>query len=91
VFTSTKRSFFASCLRLTTTPTTLSSEEYVDPPQIRTVAVNRIRATPAKLVAIPSAGKRLKRSVFGQLYAEMHKVGDARALLGASASPGAGG
>jgi len=76
IFTSTKRSFFQSSLRLTTTPTTLSSEEYVDPPQIRTVSINRIRATAAKLASVASSSKRIKRSVFGQMYYEMHKWSD---------------
>jgi len=76
VFSATKRSYFYTCLRQTTTPTVLSSEEYVDPPQIRVVPVNRVRAAAAKLAAIPSASKRIKRSVFGQMYAEMHKWSD---------------
>lgn len=76
ILTTTKKTFWLACIKTTTSPTTLSSEEYVDPPQIRTVGVNRVRATTAKLLQIPSCVKRMKRTVFGQLYAEMHKWSD---------------
>jgi len=76
IFTTVKRAFFDAILKATTTGTTLSNEEYVDPPQIRTVIVNRIKATPAKLATVSSESKRMKRSVFGQLYAEMMKWPD---------------
>ncbi|KAH9257832.1 hypothetical protein BASA81_003851 [Batrachochytrium salamandrivorans] len=70
LFTTTKRAFWDAVLKATTHATALPGEEYVDPPQIRVVQINRIKATPAKLVQISDPGKRLKRSVFGQLYAE---------------------
>lgn len=70
LFTTTKRAFWDAVLKATTQPTALPGEEYVDPPQIRVVQINRIKATPGKLVQIADLGKRLKRSVFGQLYAE---------------------
>lgn len=70
LFTTTKRAFFEAVLKSTTQPTTLPGEEYVDPPQIRLVQINRIKATPSKMAEIPQDGKRMKRSVFGQLYAE---------------------
>ncbi|GBG24024.1 E3 ubiquitin-protein ligase HERC2 [Hondaea fermentalgiana] len=73
LFTWTKKTFFDQVLAATTTPTPLASDEYDDPPQIRNVNVNRIRAAPPKLVTIDSADKRLQASVFGQLFVEVAK------------------
>ena len=76
IFSSCKRSFWEAVLKATTTGTTLSSEEYVDPPQIRLLPINRIKAVPAILATVSNESKRMKRSVFGQLYAELMKWPD---------------
>nr|CCA19532.1 HECT E3 ubiquitin ligase putative [Albugo laibachii Nc14] len=71
IFTSTKRSFWESLLRATTTPTPLPSDEYEDPREIRVIRINRIQAQPSKLSLLAQPDDRLRRSVFGQLYREM--------------------
>lgn len=76
IFTSTKRRFWDSILKATTTSTPLPSDEYEDPREIRIIRINRIQAQPAKLALLPQPSDRLRKSVFGQLYREMRTWND---------------
>jgi len=67
LFYSTKSYFFDHVLRDTSTPTMLASDEYEDPPHLKTLNVNRIRANKENLV-LKTRDQRLRCSVFGQLY-----------------------
>ena len=69
-FTHTKLALWDSILEATETPTNLQHDEYEDPREIKTVKVNRVRATPARLAAIVNPTERLRQSVFGQLHKE---------------------
>ncbi|CAM9219760.1 unnamed protein product [Ectocarpus fasciculatus] len=71
MFSQTKSTFFESVLDMTMTPTPLPQDEYEEPREIKTIKVNRVMATTAKLSVIKNNSERLKVSVFGQLYKEM--------------------
>jgi len=80
----TKKNFYQRVLKETSSSLSLSQDEYEDPPDLKTVTVNRIRATPEKLMEL-NISKRHKRSVFGQLYAELSRLSDStfrRAYIG---------
>jgi hypothetical protein len=71
IFTHTKRTFWESVLAATTTPTQLHQEEYEDPREIKTIKINRVRASASRLASIRNINERLRLSVFGQLHKEM--------------------
>lgn len=75
IFTSVKRELLAGITDATTTPTPLSHDEYELPREIRTVRVNRLKATRA-MMSEDSATKR-KYSVFAQLQNETRTWGGA--------------
>lgn len=64
-----KRDLLNSIVEATTTPTSLSHDEYELPREVRTVRVNRLKARKA----MDSSGKNIKRenTVFGQLQTEL--------------------
>merc|ERR1711871_1716839 len=70
----TKEAFWDSILNATTTPTALHHDEYEDSREIRTIKINRVRATPQRLASTYSNAERLRYSVFGQLYREMKSM-----------------
>merc|ERR1719223_1588825 len=49
IFSHTKRSFWESVINLTTTSTALPQDEYEDPREIKTLKINRVKATPGNL------------------------------------------
>jgi len=69
-FTHTKLILWDSILDATETPTNLQHDEYEDPREIKTVKLNRVRATQSRLAAIVNPTDRLRQSVFGQLHKE---------------------
>jgi hypothetical protein len=72
MFTATKLSFWNAVVSATTTPTPLSQDEYEEPREIRLVKINRgPRSSKQALTNISNINARVKRSVFGQLYAEV--------------------
>jgi hypothetical protein len=71
LFTTTKQLFWESVLEATTTPTALPEDEYEDPKEIKTITINRVKATKEHLEAIPNVTQRLRQSVFGQLHREV--------------------
>ena len=64
-------SFFESVLEATATPTPLHQDEYEDPREIKTLRVNRVRATQSRLATISSPIERMRQTVFGQLHREL--------------------
>lgn len=64
-------SFFESVLEATATPTPLHQDEYEDPREIKTLRVNRVRATQSRLATITSPIERMRQTVFGQLHREL--------------------
>jgi hypothetical protein len=58
-------------LQATTTPTPLHQDEYEDPRDIKTIKINRVRASASRLASIRNMNERLRLSVFGQLHKEM--------------------
>ena len=85
LLTSTKEKFWDSMLTATTTPTALHHDEYEDSREIRTIKINRVRATPQRLASARTNAERLRCSVFGQLHREMKSMTPAvfrRAYLG---------
>uniref|UniRef100_I2CP01 E3 ubiquitin-protein ligase HERC2 n=1 Tax=Nannochloropsis gaditana (strain CCMP526) TaxID=1093141 RepID=I2CP01_NANGC len=71
VLTSTKRTHWETMLQATTTPTPLHQDEYEDPRDIKTIKINRVRASASRLASIRNMNERLRLSVFGQLHKEM--------------------
>ena len=71
IFSYTKRAFWESICDATATATPLPQDEYEDPQQIKTLKLNRIKATVPTLAALPSAHDRIKQSIFGQLHREL--------------------
>ena len=57
----TKSSFFESVLDVTTAPTPLHQDEYEDPREIKSLRINRVRATQSRLAAIPSPIERMRQ------------------------------
>ena len=57
----TKSSFFESVLDVTTAPTPLHQDEYEDPREIKSLRINRVRATQSRLAAIPSSIERMRQ------------------------------
>lgn len=83
--TSTKRGFWDSVLQATTTATPLHQDEYEDPREIKTIKINRVRASASRLAAVRNINERLRLSVFGQLHKEMRSWASSnyrRAYLG---------
>jgi hypothetical protein len=74
LFSQTKLSYWESILITTTTPTTLPQDEYEDPKEIKTIKINRIKATPSRLLTTKSSLERIKLSVFGQLHKELRSA-----------------
>lgn len=70
-FNQTKLSFWESVIQDTTTPTALPQDEYEDPKDIKSIRINRIKATPSRLCTIKSTAERIKQSVFGQVHKEL--------------------
>jgi len=85
-FSTTKRQLWNSVVAATTTPTPLAQDEYEDPADVRSVRITRgPRVQPKALAKLPSANARLARSIFGQLFTELHSWGDSslrRAYVG---------
>jgi hypothetical protein len=77
LFGQTKRMFWESVIESTTTFTPLHQDEYEDPREIKTISINRIKATPSKLMTYSNIHERLKQSVFGQLHKELRNWSDA--------------
>jgi len=71
LFAQTKRQFWENILEATTTPTPLHQDEYEDPREIKTIRINRVKATISRLAEISNSNDRLRQSVFGQLHREM--------------------
>jgi len=69
LFTSTKRFFLDSVMDATATPTPLSHDEYELPREVRTVRVNRLKASRA--MASDESSMKKKHCVFSQLQREM--------------------
>jgi len=69
MFTSTKKFFLDSVMDATTTPTSLSHDEYELPREVRTVRVNRLKARRA--MSSDDSTIKKKHSVFSQLQREM--------------------
>eukprot|EP01035_Chromulina_nebulosa_P017758 gene17758-23358_t len=76
LFSQTKRQFWESILDHTTTLTPLHQDEYEDPREIKSISINRIKATVTKLVGVNSVYDRLRQSVFGQLHKELRSWSD---------------
>uniref|UniRef100_A0A7S2WL07 HECT domain-containing protein n=1 Tax=Rhizochromulina marina TaxID=1034831 RepID=A0A7S2WL07_9STRA len=74
LFTHTKRQFWDAVLQATMTPTPLAHDEYEDPREIKTIKINRVRATPQRLATIRLVSERLRSSVFGQLHRELRSL-----------------
>ena len=70
-FTSFFDSFFESVLEATSIPTPLHQDEYEDPREIKTLRINRVRATQTRLATISSPIERMRQTVFGQLHREL--------------------
>lgn len=68
-FTSVKTDILKSLVKATTTPTSLSHDEYELPRDIRTVRVNRLKARKA-LDDENQVGKK-EHSIFGQMQSEL--------------------
>ena len=64
-------SFFENILEATSTPTALHQDEYEDPREIKTLRVNRVRATQSRLSTISSPIERMRQTVFGQLHRDL--------------------
>jgi len=75
IFSSVKRSFVDRILSASTTPTPLGADEYDLPGVIRTVRINRLKASRAFLSEDRNAKK--KHSVFSQLQSETKSWGGA--------------
>lgn len=58
-------------LEATATPTPLHQDEYEDPREIKTLRINRVRATQSRLATISSQIERMRQTVFGQLHREL--------------------
>ena len=58
-------------LEATATATPLHQDEYEDPREIKTLRVNRVRATQSRLATISSPIERMRQTVFGQLHREL--------------------
>ena len=71
ILTHTKRAHWEGMLQATTTPTPLHQDEYEDPREIKTIKINRVRASASRLASIRNMNERLRLSVFGQLHKEM--------------------
>lgn len=71
LFTQTKSAFWESVLDLTTTATTLPQEDWDEPREIKTLKINRVKATLGRLASIPHPIERLRVSVLGQLHKEI--------------------
>jgi len=71
LFSQTKSAFFESILDATSTFTPMHQDEYEDPKEIKTIKINRVRATQGRLIALSNPQDRLKQSVFGQLHKEL--------------------
>eukprot|EP01038_Epipyxis_sp_PR26KG_P004035 gene4035-5772_t len=71
LFSQTKTQFWESILDATSTATSLPQDEYEDPKEIKSLRVNRVKATISRLSTIPVSSERLKQSVFGQMHKEM--------------------
>jgi hypothetical protein len=71
LFGNTKSSFFEDILEATTTATPLHQDEYEDPREIKSLRINRVRATQSRLAAIKSPIDRMRQTVFGQLHREL--------------------
>lgn len=71
MFSQTKIAFWDSVLEATTSVTPLHQDEYEDPKEIKSLRINRVKATKSRLASISSPSERLKQSVFGQLHREM--------------------
>jgi hypothetical protein len=81
----TKRAHWEAVLQATTTPTPLHQDEYEDPREIKTIKINRVRASASRLASIRNISERLRLSVFGQLHKEMRPWSNSafrRAYLG---------
>jgi hypothetical protein len=74
-FTSVKRQFLESITEATTTPTPLSHDEYELPREIRTVRINRLKASRAMMSEDINAKR--KYCVFAQLHNETRNWGGA--------------
>jgi hypothetical protein len=74
LFSQTKLGYWESILITTTTPTTLPQDEYEDPKEIKSIKINRIKATPSRLLTTKSSLERIKLSVFGQLHKELRSA-----------------
>ena len=61
LFAHTKSSFFESVLDVTTAPTPLHQDEYEDPREIKSLRINRVRATQSRLASIPSPIERMRQ------------------------------
>lgn len=75
IFSSVKREFLMSITDATTTPTPLSHDEYELPREIRTVRVNRLKAT--RTMNSDDVSAKRKYSVFSQLQNETRNWGGA--------------
>jgi hypothetical protein len=71
LFSQTKSAFFESILDATSTFTPMHQDDYEDPKEIKTIKINRVRATQGRLIALSNPQDRLKQSVFGQLHKEL--------------------
>ena len=69
IFTSVKINLFKSLLEATTTPTSLSHDEYELPRDIRTVRINRLKAR--KEIEKDTLAIERERTTFGQLHTEL--------------------
>lgn len=76
LFSQTKRSFWESILESTTTITPMQQDEYEDPREIKTISINRIKATSNKLAEISNINDRFRQSVFGQLFSHIRLWND---------------
>jgi hypothetical protein len=71
LFVQTKKIFWESVLVATTTSTPLHPDEYEDPREIKSIKINRVKATQSRLAAILNPSNRIQNSVFGQLHKEL--------------------
>ena len=70
LFSQTKVLHLEAILESTTTPTILHQDEYEDPREIKTLEINRVKATKGVLSNVSNPLERLKQTVFGQFHRE---------------------
>ena len=70
LFTHTKMCLWDNIMGATETPTNLQHDEYEDPREIKTLKINRVKATQSRLASLVSPLEKLQQSVFGQFHKE---------------------